>query len=100
LLVRKFFEDLSEGRKIFVFQRRDPTTRPEADAVLAALSVWGECTLLWVVQDAALAGGVKRLGPRLMQGFVDYSGTAMAGSDESWLRMLTNAWLEKEAVLF
>jgi hypothetical protein len=97
LLVRKFFEDAAQAEKIFVFQRRDVTTLPEAEAVLTALSLWGDVTLLWVQQDAALAGGVERLSARLLRGFVDFDGTAPAGSDESWLRMLTNAWLERQA---
>ena len=90
-LVRKFFEDLVEAKRIFVFQRRDETIRPEADAVLAALSVWGDATLLWVQQDATRAGDVEQLTPRLINGFVD-------GSDESWLTILGKA--RKEALLF
>jgi hypothetical protein len=90
-LVRKFFEDLVAAERIFVFQRRDETIRPEADAVLAALSVWGDATLLWVQEDAVRAGDVERITPRLIKGFVD-------GSDESWLSVLRKA--RKEAVLF
>jgi hypothetical protein len=100
-LVRKFFEDITIAEKIFVFQRRDTTIQPEAEAVLAALSVWGDVTLLWVQQDALQAGGVERLGRRLLRGFVDFGGVPPVGSDESWLRMLASAWLETrtEAVL-
>jgi hypothetical protein len=101
-LVRKFFEDITIAEKIFVFPRREATTQPEAEAVLAALSVWGDVTMLWVQQDALLAGGVERLGPRLLRGFVDFGGVPPAASDESWLRMMASAWLEarKEADLF
>lgn len=93
-LVRKFFEDVIIAEKIFVFPRREATTQPEAEAVLAALSVWGDVTLLWVQQDALLAGGVQRLGPRLLRGFVDFGGVPPGASDESWLRMMASAWLE------
>jgi hypothetical protein len=89
-LARKFFEDVAEAEKIFVFQRRDPATREEADAVLAALSVRGDASVLWVVQDVALAGRACRLTTRLYQGFVDDAAYQGSGSDESWLSMLAN----------
>ena len=89
-LARKFFEDVAEAEKIFVFQRRDPATREEAEAVLAALSVRGDASVLWVVQDVGLAGSACRLTTRLFQGFVDEAAHLGRGSDESWLSMLAN----------
>lgn len=92
-LVRKFLEDAILAEKIFVFQRRDETTRPEADAVLAALSVWGDATVLWVQQDGARAGTVERLSERLLHGFVDASGDHGSGCDDAWVSLLAGAWL-------
>jgi hypothetical protein len=96
-LVRKFCEDAVLADRIFVFQRRDPTTRPEADAVRAALSVWGDVTVLWVVQDSALAGRAQRLAPRLLQGWVDETHRPGYGSDDAWMSMLANAWMLMQA---
>lgn len=92
-LKRKFFEDLAGGERICVFQRRDATVRAEAEAVLAALSLWADVTLLWVEPDDARAGEAERLGPRLLHGYVDTRTRAGHGSDESWLSMLANAWM-------
>jgi hypothetical protein len=91
-LARKFFEDAVQAEKIFVLQRRDPVARAEADAVLAALSIWGDVTLLWVLHDDALAGQTERLGPRLLRGFVTEDFTPGGAVDDAWLSMLANAW--------
>jgi hypothetical protein len=96
-LAYKFFEDAIAGEKIFVFQRRDRTTRPEAEAVQAALSTWGDVTVLWVEQDNARPGTAERLGPRLLHGYVDTHGDHGSGSDDSLMSMLTNAWLLRQA---
>jgi hypothetical protein len=96
-LAYKFFEDAIAAEKIFVFQRRDRTTRPEAAAVQAALSIWGDVTVLWVEQDNARPGTAQRLGPRLLHGYVDTYGENGSGSHDAWTSMLTNAWLLRQA---
>jgi hypothetical protein len=96
-LAYKFFEDAIAAEKIFVFQRRDRTTRPEAAAVQAALSTWGDVTVLWVEQDNARPGTAQRLGPRLLHGYVDTYGENGSGSHDAWISMLTNAWLLRQA---
>lgn len=95
LLIRKFFDDAVRADKIFVLQRRDGVTRPEAEAALAALRLWGDATLLWVTVDAELAGTAGRLGARLLRGYVcDAAGPGgREGESESWLSMLANAWV-------
>lgn len=95
LLTRKFFEDAVCADKIFVLQRRDGVTRAEAEAVLAALAVWGAVVLLWVTVDDELAGCTERLGARLLHGYVcDRAGPrGLEGEWDSWLSMLANAWL-------
>ena len=92
LLARKFFEDLAAAERICVYQRRDAVSEPEVVAVVAALSVWGDLTVLWVVTDNARAGEAERLGPRLLRGFVDDHAPWDQGSDVSWLSVLANAW--------
>jgi hypothetical protein len=92
-LARKLFEDLVLGEKICIVQRREPMTRPEAESVLASVSVWGDCTVLWVVEDDARAGSVERLGRRMLRGFVYDRGRAGAPLDDGWLSMLANAWV-------
>jgi hypothetical protein len=89
----RFLADAVAAEKIFVPQRRDPVTRAEADAVLAALSVWGDVTLLWVLHDDSLAGGTERLGARLLRGFVTTDFSPGGAVDDAWLSMLANAWV-------
>jgi hypothetical protein len=96
-LAYKFFEDAIAADKIFVYQRRDRTTRPEADAVQAALSTWGDVTVLWVEQDKTRSGTAQRLGPRLLHGYVDNSGENGSGCDDAWISMLANAWVLRQA---
>jgi hypothetical protein len=92
-LVRQFFTDIVASEKLFVFQRREPSTRLEAEAVLAALATWGDPTLLWTVHDpAAEPGSVVRLGPRLLCGFLDAPAGPDYASDDAWLSVLANAW--------
>ena len=92
-LARKYLEDVVAGNKIFVFHRRDPTTEPEARAVLAALAQWGDPTVLWVQFDPAEPpGGVLRLGPRLLRGFLGVPREPYRyASEESWISVLVNA---------
>jgi hypothetical protein len=92
-LARKLFEDMVLGEKIFVVQRREYMPRPEADAVLACLSLWGDCTVLWVVEEDERAGSTERLGRRLLCGYVYDANNVSAKLDDAWLSVLTNAWI-------
>jgi hypothetical protein len=73
-LAETFLADIGEAARIFVFKRAlDPVTRPEAEAVLAALAAHGEPTLMYVTgADAAHPGGsVAWIAPRLLHGRID-----------------------------
>jgi len=90
-LARKLFEDMVLGEKIFLIKWRGWLPRPEAEALVAALSIWGDCTVLWVVEDDERAGSAERLGRRLVRGFVRAGENAGPAFDDAWLSMLANA---------
>ena len=50
-LRRKFFEDIEEGEKIFVYKRREPIEQHEVAKLHQWLRRSGPATLLWVVQQ-------------------------------------------------
>jgi hypothetical protein len=72
-LVEKFFTTLAEGRKILVFKQNRIVPRPVAEAILAAVSTYGECSLLFVDPQGPgeTAGTVERLSERLYRGVID-----------------------------
>jgi hypothetical protein len=92
LLRRKFFEDAAGSHKIFLFYREDKTIRAEVDAVLAALSVWGDATLLWLLTEPSQPpGDVVRLGPRLLCGFLPRIDPGLPVPDDLLMRALAQA---------
>ena len=92
-LRRKFLADIVASERIFVFQRRDPTCRPEAEAVLAALAYWGDPVLLWTCNDPDQSpGSVELLGPRLLRGYLGApQGKYGYPTADAWLSVLGNA---------
>jgi hypothetical protein len=88
----RFLEDLGEVGRIYVFFLQ-PATQPEAEAVAAALRLYGPHTVLWLVQDGSLPPGtVMRLGPGLLLGSMDQMPGSPAPSDACWHSVLANAW--------
>ncbi len=80
-LVRKFLADAVQARKIFVFYREDRTTRAEAEAVLAALRLWGDAVVLWLTHEQP---GVVRLSDGLLC-------AGLPKNDSDWLEILAAA---------
>ena len=95
-LRRKFFEDIEEGEKIFVYKRREPIEQHEVARLHRWLRRAGPATLLWVTtQDANHPPGqVERLGEGFLKGYIDAFtpfGRAAFGSLPVWLQICRNA---------
>lgn len=89
-LRRRFLEDLAGGAKILLLRRPEPLLPSEVHAVLAAMLLHGDATLLWAVQDGTIPPGqARRLGPRLLQGGLD--GPGGPASPTCWQAMLRAA---------
>jgi len=73
LLIRKFLEDLTEAKKVFVYHGMEPLSEADANRLLAALRRFGPNTLLWVeVADAEHPpGSVASQGEGLLKAFID-----------------------------
>ena len=92
LLRRKLLEDLANGEKIFVVKRNDTPRDEEMLALYAALSNYGQNTLLWVLcaDDGHEQGSVERVLPGLLKGYVDRLAPYENAHDlsfEVWLRL-------------
>lgn len=73
LLIRKFLEDLSEAKKIFVYHGMEPLSDEDANRLLAELRSYGPNALLWVeTADAQHApGSVEWRGEGLLKAYID-----------------------------
>ena len=73
LLIRKFLEDLSEAKKIFVYHGMEPLSDDDATRLLGQLRSYGPNTLLWVeTADAEHApGSVAWQGAGLLKAYID-----------------------------
>ncbi len=95
-LVRKLLQDLESGEKILVCKRNIPLMESEILALHAALNRFGRNTLLWVVlaDDDHPAGGVDKILPGLLRGYVDRFAPYENAHDlslEPWLSVCVNA---------
>jgi hypothetical protein len=69
---RNFVDMLSEGNRLFVFQRVEPMTAAQAMPILTLLRSYGANALLFVSLDKkAPAGTVRLLAPDLFHGTID-----------------------------
>lgn len=69
----KFFATLAEGQKILVFKQNSIVPPDVAHAILRAVSVFGNCSLLYVdpVCSGEVPGTVERIAHRLYRGMID-----------------------------
>jgi hypothetical protein len=72
-LVDKFFVTLSEGQKILVFKQNRVIAPEVAQAILAAVGAYGDCSLLYVdpQQPGEVVGSVERVSERRYRGVID-----------------------------
>src|SRR5205823_14570023 len=72
-LKRKLVEDLTEGRKIFVYRGMRRLPQPLVLRLVAAMREYGPTTLLWVElqDDEHPAGTVELLTTGLLKGYID-----------------------------
>ena len=85
-LVRRFYETLEDGEKVFVVRDEDgPTDRAVVDRLLAALRRHGDVTLLWVsvITERHAPGDVEWVGDRLMHGWIDRLSTRREADNAS-----------------
>ena len=97
-LARKFMEDATEGRKIFVCKDERDMPVEEVLALVLALNRHGPCTVLWAGPAADLGqnGRVEVVAPRLLRGYLDRLSPVADPSDFSpggWLSLCVNALL-------
>jgi hypothetical protein len=73
LLIRKFLEDLSEAKKIFVYHGMEPLSDDDANRLLADLRRYGRNTLLWVeaADGEHPPGSVMWRGEGLLKAHID-----------------------------
>ena len=95
--VRKFIEDLHEGRKIFVVKRNEPLREDEILPLYAALSSYGRIVLLWMVLAAPAhrSGCVEVILPGLYKGYINRFAPHENAHDlsfEDWLEVCANAY--------
>ena len=97
LLIRKLTEDLTEGRKLFVYHAMHPMTEAQARDLAAALRLYGPATLLWVEleDEGNPPGTVVRLAPGLLKGHMNRFAPGDDAHDLSldcWITVCRNAW--------
>jgi hypothetical protein len=95
LLRRKLTEDLQDGRKICVFNHPAVRSLRQAMPIANLLRSYGDCPLLFVVEDGAQAPGtVARVADDVMQGWVGELGRERAGQRldlHAWVSLCANA---------
>ena len=96
-LKQKFFEDLEDGEKLWVYKTNDPVPVGAVQQLVAALRGFGDNTLLWVVPHDAQhpPGTVIRLGDGLLRGHIDRFASyadATNVSVEGWLAVCRSAY--------
>lgn len=92
LLVRKLVEELTDGRKIFVFRGMTPLTVAQAQELADRVHAIGPGTVLWLeLADAAHApGSVIQVAPGLLKGHMDRFAPGDDAKDVSldcWIRV-------------
>ena len=91
-LRRMFLEVLDGKLKTFVLRRPAQMHVSEAQAVVAALRLWGENHLLWAVQhQGGEPGAVDQVLPYLMRGHLDTTRGPGNATMEAWLSVCVNA---------
>lgn len=97
-LARKLIEDVEDGEKIFVLKHDEPLLPEQIVALLDAMRLLGNATLLWVdfAKPCHEAGSVDVVEPGLMKGYIDHFARLDLGlntiSYDCWSEILRNAW--------
>jgi hypothetical protein len=106
-LKRKFFEDLEDAEKLWVYKSNEPAPIEEIWPLVEAIRVFGDNTLLWVVAPNAEhpPGTVIRLGEALLRGHIDRFAPhddATNVSVAGWIAVCRNAYViwRPEAALY
>ena len=92
---RKFLEDIEEGKKIFIFKRRDGISLDKVQALHEAVQQLGPTPMLWVVEQSEghEHGFIEWLSGNLMKGYIGKftpHGRAAYGSIDMWLTICRN----------
>ncbi len=100
LLTRKLTQELTEGRKIFIYRNNDPVPLQDILHLHNAMTAHGPATLLWVVEsDAYPSGTVELMMPRLIRGIIARLAPRWDAGQfqlEPWLEVCHNALLLTE----
>jgi hypothetical protein len=96
-LRQKLIEDLTEGRKIFLYHGMEPLSRAAMLSLLALLRGYGPATLLWVelADETHPAGGVEVITTGLLKGYMDRFAPGENAYDlsfDAWLTVCRNAY--------
>jgi hypothetical protein len=96
LLARKLVEDLTEGRKLFVYHALEPVQESHAAELAEVIRTYGPGTLLWVECAGAAhrPGRIVRIGPGLLKGYIDRFAPGENAHDfsfEGWLAVCRSA---------
>lgn len=93
----KMLATLTEGNKIFVFNRKKALTEQELASLCQALAAYGDHTKLLYVQESSerLPGDVDKINDRLYYGYIDnLSAIGYAGVNfQAWSKILARTYL-------
>jgi hypothetical protein len=89
-LKRVFLETLAAGDKIFVLRPPRFMEFAEAEAVVTALRLHSDCSLLWAVQEQGEPGSVDIIRPYFFRGHLDVNGRRGNASMQAWLSLCAN----------